>query len=402
MSTQTSAHANQTVAAAAPPRTANFLQRKCACGGSAGFSGQCEDCGKNRLGIQRRAASPDAGIAPPIVHEVLRSPGVPLDPALRADLEPRFGHDFSRVRVHTDARAAQSADAVSAHAYTVGRDVVFASGQYVPHSAAGKKLLAHELTHVLQQHHGMSANGPTQVSSPADPAEREAEKIADSVSVGSQDNVAVRTESAFRVARQQVPQAAEKGGVPCVRDAYKVFERKVDLQPVFFRDSDTDKSPTGGSWARRLTSANSIWGKLGVVFNALSAIVRTDAANKTAAVASDADFLALVGMVDGAGVEVFLLDNPIASRGGAGTSSAGTSGAKIVMSDGGTSDTLLAHELGHALLGVSHPPAGGDSNTIMEPSNSRDAANPTRNTIGNYNRITWPAPGNILCIRPDP
>ena len=62
---------------------------------------------------------------PPIVHEVLHSPGQPLDPATRAFMEPRFGHDFSTVRVHTDARAAASARTVNALAYTVGRDVVF-------------------------------------------------------------------------------------------------------------------------------------------------------------------------------------------------------------------------------------------------------------------------------------
>jgi hypothetical protein len=66
-------------------------------------------------------------------------------------MEPRFGHDFSRVRVHADARAADSARAVNALAYTVGRDVVFGGGQYVPQSAAGLRLIAHELVHVVQQ-----------------------------------------------------------------------------------------------------------------------------------------------------------------------------------------------------------------------------------------------------------
>lgn len=88
---------------------------------------------------------------PPIVHEVLRSPGQPLDPATRTLFEPRFGHDFSRVRVHTYAEAAESARAVDALAYTVGRNVVFGVGQYLPKSSAGQKLIAHELTHVVQQ-----------------------------------------------------------------------------------------------------------------------------------------------------------------------------------------------------------------------------------------------------------
>jgi hypothetical protein len=88
---------------------------------------------------------------PSIVHEVLRSPGQPLDAAARAFFEPRFGHDFSQVRVHADGRAAESARAVNAFAYTVGRDVVFGAGQYGPHTHHGKRLLAHELTHVVQQ-----------------------------------------------------------------------------------------------------------------------------------------------------------------------------------------------------------------------------------------------------------
>src|ERR1044071_4903932 len=71
---------------------------------------------------------------PPIVHEVLRSPGQLLDRETRTFMEPRFGHDFSRVRLHTDAKAADSARAVNALAYTVGRNIVFAHRQYRPNS----------------------------------------------------------------------------------------------------------------------------------------------------------------------------------------------------------------------------------------------------------------------------
>lgn len=88
---------------------------------------------------------------PPIVHEVLRSSGQPLDTQTRAFMEPRFGYDFSNVRVHTDEKAAKAAEAVNARAYTVGRDVVFGAGGYRPRTMAGKRLLAHELTHVIQQ-----------------------------------------------------------------------------------------------------------------------------------------------------------------------------------------------------------------------------------------------------------
>jgi hypothetical protein len=94
-----------------------------------------------------RAASADV----PVVDRALSSPGRPLEPATRVDMESRFGHDFSRVRVHTGSVAAASADAIGARAYTTGCDVVFGASQYSPGTRAGRRLLAHELTHVVQQ-----------------------------------------------------------------------------------------------------------------------------------------------------------------------------------------------------------------------------------------------------------
>ncbi|HLM55850.1 MAG TPA: DUF4157 domain-containing protein [Pyrinomonadaceae bacterium] len=88
------------------------------------------------------------------MHEALNSSGQPLDAQTRSFMESRFGHDFSRVRVHTDARAAESARSVNALAYTVGHDVVFAEGSYAPQTGEGRRLLAHELTHVVQQRGG--------------------------------------------------------------------------------------------------------------------------------------------------------------------------------------------------------------------------------------------------------
>lgn len=92
--------------------------------------------------------------APPIVREVLAAPGQPLDAATRGFMESRFGHDFSGVRIHTGAKAAQSARALNATAFTLGSDIVFDHGRYAPGTTGGRKLLAHELTHVLQQHGG--------------------------------------------------------------------------------------------------------------------------------------------------------------------------------------------------------------------------------------------------------
>src|SRR5437016_9398974 len=138
-----------------------LLQRKCACGGTPGVDGECEECRAKRLSLQRSTANLSApSTVPPIVHDVLHSSGHPLDTGTRAFMEPRFGHDFSQVRVHTDARAADSARAVNATAYTVGRDIVFGSGQYSPVTSAGRSLMAHELTHVAQQRSRGTTTGP--------------------------------------------------------------------------------------------------------------------------------------------------------------------------------------------------------------------------------------------------
>ncbi len=130
------------------------VQRKCACGGSGGPDGECEECKRKREGttLQRKAtAEAEPGIAPPSVHEVLRSPGRPLDRATRDFFEPRFGYDLGHVRIHADAQGQASAGAVHAEAYTVGSDVAFAGGKYAPQTTQGRRLLAHELTHVVQQ-----------------------------------------------------------------------------------------------------------------------------------------------------------------------------------------------------------------------------------------------------------
>jgi hypothetical protein len=139
--------------AAAPPQ----VSRKCAA---------CEEEEEaNTLQTKPAGrAEPTRSEAPPIVHEVLRAPGRPLDAAVAtldpgepldagtlAFMEPRFNYNFSKVRVHADSRAAESARSVNALAYTVGRDVVFGAGQYAPTTLSGRQLLAHELTHVVQQ-----------------------------------------------------------------------------------------------------------------------------------------------------------------------------------------------------------------------------------------------------------
>ena len=190
------------------PATGGSLQRQCACGTHT-LGDQCDSC-KGKAGmLQRRAGVAfDSAEVPPIVHDVLRSSGQPLDQSTRALLEPKLGNvlgrtrvtpttaapqrmaisqpgdfhereadriaesvvsqnhettldqkeqlpgwrfDLSGVRIHTDQQAAESARAVNALAYTVGNHVVFGSGSYAPHSTAGLRLLTHELTHTAQQ-----------------------------------------------------------------------------------------------------------------------------------------------------------------------------------------------------------------------------------------------------------
>ncbi|HJP92676.1 MAG TPA: DUF4157 domain-containing protein [Pyrinomonadaceae bacterium] len=168
------------------------LQRKCACG-SYGAGGECDKCRHDGRKMQRPAVNettPDA--VPSIVHDVLGSSGQPLDSATRAWMEPSFGHDFSNVRVHTDARAAESAQAVNAVAYTVGRDVVFGAGQYSPRTLKGTRLLAHELTHVVQQDMagGSTSQFSRPISQPSDSSEIEADTVSNRVLAG--EAVAVR------------------------------------------------------------------------------------------------------------------------------------------------------------------------------------------------------------------
>lgn len=129
------------------------IQRACAGGGKC-LACQDEEPGKQAERLQtRRLGSSDLNqsAAPDIVHDVLHTPGQSLDTATRAFMETRFGYDFSQVRVHSGAKAAESAKAVDALAYTVGQNIVFGAGQYAPHMAAGRRLLAHELVHTMQQ-----------------------------------------------------------------------------------------------------------------------------------------------------------------------------------------------------------------------------------------------------------
>jgi len=181
-----------------------ILQRKCECGQHTLAGGECESCRKKREETLLKGAPPGnastlqraavnstpapVGAVPPAVHTVLSSPGRPLDRSTRSLMESRFGHDFSQVRVHSDPQAAESASAVQARAYTVGEHVVFGAGQYAPDTTAGKHLLAHELTHTIQQH-GMqryASDGPLSISTHDGALEHEAEIAASAVTGAGQ------------------------------------------------------------------------------------------------------------------------------------------------------------------------------------------------------------------------
>jgi hypothetical protein len=170
----------------------NLVQRKCACGGSAGLSGECAECQKEKLiGQNSPLVQPKLKISLPndkyeqeadrvanrimslpesqgrqtlrsdqssqVVSKSSNSSHNLLDPQTLSFMESRFGYNFKDVRVRADAKSAASARFFTARAYTVGKDINFAPGEYAPHTQSGRRLLAHELTHVIQQSKGESS-----------------------------------------------------------------------------------------------------------------------------------------------------------------------------------------------------------------------------------------------------
>lgn len=122
------------------------------------------------------AHTSDSRLAPAAIHQVLNSPGESLHTETRRFFEPRFGFDFSQVRVHADSAAAASARAVDAAAYSVGRHIAFDSGKYAPNSPLGRQLLAHELAHTVQQSQATRTGALSLRAS--DASEKEADRAA--------------------------------------------------------------------------------------------------------------------------------------------------------------------------------------------------------------------------------
>lgn len=202
MAVQMSRSTSSTLAPARP----NVLQRKCACGSHSIAGGQCSACaGKKRDATE----SIEAATVPASVQDVLASPGQPMEAAERTFMEQRFGQDFSRVRVHTDARAAVSARAVHAYAYTSGNHIVFGADQYAPKTGAGVHLLAHELTHVAQQAGtgGSVSRSAKAIGSCSDAAEVEANLAANQIMSGGRVAVTERPSAMLHALSDE----AEKG-----------------------------------------------------------------------------------------------------------------------------------------------------------------------------------------------
>jgi hypothetical protein len=168
--------------AARSSEPSGLLQR---CGGTRCPPGTCGHAPPQSTLLRRVATRSGAVQVPPTVHEVLRSPGQPLEGTDRAAMESRFGYDFSQVRVHTGGPAASSARSLDALAYTLGSNIVFGQGRYAPATEAGRRLLAHELTHVIQQRtdpaHAGWGGGGLRIGDPHDILETEATRTADTV-----------------------------------------------------------------------------------------------------------------------------------------------------------------------------------------------------------------------------
>jgi hypothetical protein len=170
-------------AAHTPTKPLDSFAMKAVAAGRPDVLGQAGMLGLQRVAGNSAAAGAMEERSP--VHDVISSGGSPLDDGVRADMEARMGHDFGDVRVHTGDTADASARSVSAHAYTVGSNIVFQRGSYDPGSSSGQTLLAHELTHVVQQRSGpvdgTPAAGGVSVSDPSDRFEVEAASNAQNV-----------------------------------------------------------------------------------------------------------------------------------------------------------------------------------------------------------------------------
>jgi len=179
MSKQAAAQlAKSNVVATASTNMSGSLQRQCGCGNHTIAGGECEECKKSSQTIFRKA-NPQGRAASHSICTVPKSDGQPLDPPLRHFMEARFKHDFSGVRLHTDSEANASAKSIGALAYTYGQDIFFDASGFQPKTPHGLTLIAHELSHVVQQsRHPLPLNDGLRVEPETSAAEVEADRVA--------------------------------------------------------------------------------------------------------------------------------------------------------------------------------------------------------------------------------
>jgi hypothetical protein len=193
---------------------------------------------------------------PSLVKDVVGSGGgAPLDKDTKGYMESRLGADFSDVRVHTDARASESARSVQAYAYTVGSDLVFQSGKYEPESDSGKRMLAHELTHVVQQRSGPVAGTPApggiQISHPSDRFEQAAESNADRVMSPAPATAPTSVAPASASVQREGEEDEELQGMFVQRQA----EEDEELQGTFVQREADEEEELQGSFVQREAAA---------------------------------------------------------------------------------------------------------------------------------------------------
>ncbi|HEX6372982.1 MAG TPA: DUF4157 domain-containing protein [Longimicrobium sp.] len=173
----------------------------------------------------REAQAPSHAPGVSAAEQALATPGHALPAGERGWMEQRFGHDFSRVRVHADSRAAGAAASLGARAFTLGDDVVFGRGEYAPGTVLGRALLAHELAHVVQQQHAPAAvQGKLQVGGASTPAEREADAAVHAVMGGAPGSAALQLRQRLRAAASPatIQRADNTWGGELKADRYKL------------------------------------------------------------------------------------------------------------------------------------------------------------------------------------
>ncbi len=224
-----------------------------------------------------------AGSVPPSVDEALRSSSKSLDPVSLGSMGARFGRDFSNVRVHTGEKAAKSARDVNARAYTVGRDIVFGEGEHRPESIRGRRLMAHELAHTVQQDSaalsggartGRASTSGSQISQPGDSSEKEADRIARTEASGWPGRDAtgqeiVKSKSPLMIQRDEAKpgeaastKVAAKEIVPFPEKSRVVISRAISdemLKMIKGFASDSPEAATG------INALNAIEGKVATV-----------------------------------------------------------------------------------------------------------------------------------------